>query len=803
MARDDLQSRIEALDAELGRLRVQVLGANGRSDAERRAEQYRNSLLSVEQMRPDFTSSLKAYKNMVYNSSFEAGTLGGAADYWSGGTISEEAAWYGTYSLKLAPGEVVTQTEPAWVVPSWLQIQRVRVSFWHKVGRLRVELLDETGAVVAAHDYARAADWPEGRRQFTVTPRGDRKVYLRFTNLESAGGQYCYLDAVQLEPDLSGKWPSLYTDGPHSYPGGGGGGGIRSVTLVVAASDAAAQSKAGADFVCDGQFDDEEIQSALDQLTASNGGTVVLTEGTFTLSRGVRLDGSYKALSGQGLATTVRWQAGVNRSPLTPDVTVKAVSGSTMTVGTKLIRLTYRHTRNHALESPATGAVTVAVTVAGQGLEITDGAATWPAMRDGILVYLRAADGQYRRVGEITAPGGSLTVNADASASAPLLSTTVHDYAIRVGDAGTGATAVSGNMISALALDGQLASNPENLLPGGLAAGVAGVKMLSSFNSVVSRVQCVGFGAGIRISGGEIVEVSGCSVYGGRYGYDLPTFGLQAFANLADGQSEYGMRCETTVANTVDVRGMRFEGNIVRGVTDGIGVFLAGDGVPMVVAGNQIEQCQVGLALNDFVGAIAGNVIRSCSFAGVSGYVAGTMHGNAVLQCGYGMQLTTLSYGGAVIDANFVAENLFHGVEVHAEGAAAINNNTIVRNGMHGIWVANGTGLSVCGNVLSGNGSSIDTPDQYAHIAIGGTVSGDTPSRNAVLNNVLRWGTGFPANLWYGVRIESDATETLVSNNDCYNACRTDGVGISDAGSGTVAGAGNRVLLGSWSTVFS
>ena len=55
--------------------------------------------------------------------------------------------------------------------------------------------------------------------------------------------------------------------------------------LFVAASDAMAISTKNADYVCDGTADDVQIQAAIDDLPAA-GGTVALSEGTFTLAEG-------------------------------------------------------------------------------------------------------------------------------------------------------------------------------------------------------------------------------------------------------------------------------------------------------------------------------------------------------------------------------------------------------------------------------------------------------------------------------------------------------------------------------------
>jgi len=74
----------------------------------------------------------------------------------------------------------------------------------------------------------------------------------------------------------------------------------------VAASDAAPQSKLGADFVCDGTADEVQINAAIAALPAG-GGKVVLTEGTFTLA--ARIDFAAVdniALEGMGReATTI------------------------------------------------------------------------------------------------------------------------------------------------------------------------------------------------------------------------------------------------------------------------------------------------------------------------------------------------------------------------------------------------------------------------------------------------------------------------------------------------------------------
>ncbi len=79
----------------------------------------------------------------------------------------------------------------------------------------------------------------------------------------------------------------------------------RTATLIVAASDSSAKSKAGADYVCDGIADQVDIQAAIDALPAV-GGRVILLEGQFNISATIVLgDGTQDQVTfeGQGNST--------------------------------------------------------------------------------------------------------------------------------------------------------------------------------------------------------------------------------------------------------------------------------------------------------------------------------------------------------------------------------------------------------------------------------------------------------------------------------------------------------------------
>ena len=77
------------------------------------------------------------------------------------------------------------------------------------------------------------------------------------------------------------------------------------VTFVVAASDASTRIINQADYIADGTADDVEIQAAIDALPTA-GGTVFLSEGTFTLAEGININDNDIAFVGSGYATLIK-----------------------------------------------------------------------------------------------------------------------------------------------------------------------------------------------------------------------------------------------------------------------------------------------------------------------------------------------------------------------------------------------------------------------------------------------------------------------------------------------------------------
>lgn len=81
----------------------------------------------------------------------------------------------------------------------------------------------------------------------------------------------------------------------------------RSVTVVVAASNASAADQAAADFVCDGTADEVTINQAITSIAGGKlvGGEVYLTEGTFYLAAPIAIDRSFMKIRGAGPSTVL------------------------------------------------------------------------------------------------------------------------------------------------------------------------------------------------------------------------------------------------------------------------------------------------------------------------------------------------------------------------------------------------------------------------------------------------------------------------------------------------------------------
>lgn len=173
---------------------------------------------------------VKSFKNMIFNSSFERfDPASKEPEYWTGGVVVSDASFDNTHSLMLKPG-VMTEQKPSSPMghprpdPAWWGGGPTRVSFMKKGGDVQVQvfseydfaphmLTDEKGEKKLYYNTGYSDNWNDGKYTFSFVPDRPGRIWLRFTNISSS---VAYLDAVQLEPDFNGKYPSFYSNGPFS-----------------------------------------------------------------------------------------------------------------------------------------------------------------------------------------------------------------------------------------------------------------------------------------------------------------------------------------------------------------------------------------------------------------------------------------------------------------------------------------------------------------------------------------------------------------------------------------------------------
>lgn len=204
---EELQRRVRDLEQKLSQMRDEI-------EARRRKDTYTMASLGKQNLQNNVTMDLMLAQNLVWNSSFEMPKSGVQPAYWTAGVSSTEQAFIGMVSLKLAPSQVSAQTSDAYIPTAAFGGEQIRVTFAQYGGTLRCEVIDQSGTVMLSHDFNPTDSWYNGRRTFTLKPGLATSVHLRFTNVDTTNP--VYIDAVQIEPDVLRKWPSLYFDGPKS-----------------------------------------------------------------------------------------------------------------------------------------------------------------------------------------------------------------------------------------------------------------------------------------------------------------------------------------------------------------------------------------------------------------------------------------------------------------------------------------------------------------------------------------------------------------------------------------------------------
>ena len=173
---------------------------------------------------------LDYFKNMVYNSSFEVfDETTTIPTYWTAGVSDPNSNFNGSYSMKLTASQSSEQASTAYINPAFFDRGRARLTFHSKAGQVKVEVYDNTNARYftltdnegnqgTSITFDEQSNWQDSRSSVSFdtdeSPGSCVSLKVKFTNVHATDP--CYIDAVQLHPDFTGKWSQLYKDGPNS-----------------------------------------------------------------------------------------------------------------------------------------------------------------------------------------------------------------------------------------------------------------------------------------------------------------------------------------------------------------------------------------------------------------------------------------------------------------------------------------------------------------------------------------------------------------------------------------------------------
>jgi parallel beta-helix repeat protein len=138
------------------------------------------------------------------------------------------------------------------------------------------------------------------------------------------------------------------------------------------------------------------------------------------------------------------------------------------------------------------------------------------------------------------------------------------------------------------------------------------------------------------------------------------------------------------------------------------------------------------------------------------------------------------------INGNTCYNNLVNGIVIaNSSTKNTVNSNNFQDTGRHGIYLSNQSNNNiVSSNTIDGSGRTTNNTYDCIHVD-------SNCDYNNIQGNTCRKGTytNLPR---YGVRINSsDCDGNIITNNDLYDSGAT--ANLSDAGTGTVTTAGNRV----------
>lgn len=455
----------------------------------------------------------------------------------------------------------------------------------------------------------------------------------------------------------------------------------RAVTFVVAASDAKPDSKAQADFVCDGTDDQDEINAALTATRdEAGGGLVQLTEGTFHISDTVNLLGDV-GLRGQGIHTILRRVDDSDEFSI-----LKSYTYGTPVYNIYVIR----------------------------NLVINDNASNQDAADNPELkraIHLESYVAAYIEnvfIDDVQNMGMYLSGSAQGS-NDQVTNCTVISEAKAIEIHGPRAIIENSRFIST-------GSDVAVLIEG------IGVKFINN------RVQ-TSSGTGIQAIYPAGVVVSNNIVSGCDTGIYFRGTTDTSFSGTCSGVIAHNTVVDTEWGDAISVRGVEnilVDGNCIDG-GDNYGVYIWG------TAFGDRKPCNARVLNNIITGCSPGIGIASTGERVIIG-------NNTVYDCFRGIHMGTNSKG-AIIEGNNVAWNSWEGIYLYRSTSNLIQGNSIEYNGRHGLRMYYNSSMNtIVGNRFVGNSQSADQTYHHIYAERYGSSSSGACQDTSVTNNFFNRG---------------------------------------------------------------
>ncbi len=201
--------------------------------------------------------------------------------------------------------------------------------------------------------------------------------------------------------------------------------------------------------------------------------------------------------------------------------------------------------------------------------------------------------------------------------------------------------------------------------------------------------------------------------------------------------------------------------------------------------------------------SITNNNIKTCVANGIYIYCTNStiINSNIIYNCGLTTNdgncgLYIYNCDNIIVGQNNITYCGNYGILLDNSNNVNVVNNIIQNSTKHGVYL-----IDVNNSIINNNNSSFNSTTNTYSVQIGLTSINSSSNDNFISGNICRKGTNTNVAMIGIIISGSNCCRNIVSSNDCYLAAST--YAIVDSGTNTLSGGGNKILDGTWSTLFS